>query len=119
MASVLAFNKQNLEGFGWKFLLLCMSWVDGLRIWIRKGLMRFALGIFQWVGDTRTRLVRPGGSLLKFLCRLHLKDPGCEVGAHRHVRPSDLDFHDDACFEAMRMVQKSFYQTGNNSSLCG
>lgn len=43
-----------------------------------------------------------GCCLLEFLCKLHLKDPGCEVGEHKHVRFELCDFEMQvAVFEAM------------------
>ncbi|KAK5829753.1 hypothetical protein PVK06_013546 [Gossypium arboreum] len=95
---------QNLEGLGWKFLLLCKSWLDGLMIWSSNALMEFALACranSQEFGAIRTALLRPVGGLLKFLCRLHLKDPGCVVGEHRHVRACDFELGDDAVLVAM------------------
>lgn len=34
----------------------------------------------EWDGDCC------GGAWLKFLCKLHLKEPGCVVGEHKQVR---------------------------------
>ncbi|OMO80339.1 hypothetical protein COLO4_24141 [Corchorus olitorius] len=110
----LPFNKQNLEGLGWKFLLLRKSWLDGLIIWRRRALIEFALATVdnsQLLEETGTTLARrrldiPPGRLIEFRCWLHLNDPGCVVGEHRHViRVCDFEFDnddDDALFfEAM------------------
>ncbi|KAK8679221.1 hypothetical protein V6N13_144684 [Hibiscus sabdariffa] len=80
-------------------------------IWSSNAFMEFALACtanFQGFGDTRTTLFRLAGGLLEFLCRLHLKEPGCVVGEHRHVWVCDFEL-DGAGFEAM---EKEWWNAG-------
>lgn len=85
---LLLFIKQNLEGFGWKFLLLWRSWLEGLMTWRRNALMELAFAI---TANSHLVVLLDESwwwviAFWEFLWRLHLKEPGCLVGEHKHER---------------------------------
>lgn len=81
---LLPFNKQNLLGFCWKFLLLWRSQLDGFMIIRRNALIELDFVTTAISHEPRVD-ARRLGALLRLLCRLHLNEPGWLVGEHKHV----------------------------------
>ena len=86
---LLLFKRENLEGLGWKFRLLCKSWLEGLIIWRRKALSELALAItaiFKYSSDILLPVFFLRWSELEFRWRWHRNEPGWVVGEHRQLR---------------------------------